>query len=179
MQTIKEKYNKIVVPEMKDKFGYKNNMAIPKITSVVVGTGVGSLQDDKKKEVIENALTLITGQKFKYNKAKKSIATFKLREGMTIGYSVTMRGERMHDFLNRLINVVIPRIRDFRGLDTKIVDDMGNMTIGLKDHIVFPEVSDHDVREAFGLGVTIVTTAENKEEALEFFKLLGFPFKKD
>lgn len=179
MQTIKEKYDKVVVPEMKNKFGYKNNMAIPKITSVVVGTGIGSLQDDKKKEIIEKALELITGQKFKYNKAKKSIATFKLREGMSIGYSVTMRGKMMYDFLNRFINVVIPRIRDFRGLDEKIIDSMGNMTIGLRDHIVFPEVSDHDVREAFGLGITIVTTAKNREEAIEFFKLLGFPFKKD
>lgn len=144
-----------------------------------MATGVGSLQDDKKKEVIEKALELITGQKFKYNKAKKSIATFKLREGMNIGYSVTMRGERMYDFLNRFINIVIPRIRDFRGLDEKIVDSMGNMTIGLKDHIVFPEAGDHDVREAFGLGITVATTAKNRGEAIEFFKLLGFPFKKD
>ncbi len=178
MAALKEKYNKKVMPEMKKKFGYKNDMAVPGVVKVVIGTGTGKVQDSNKKKFIRESLTLIAGQKVSENKAKKSIASFKLREGEDIGYSVALRGGRMYDFLEKLINVTIPRIRDFRGLDPKTVDGTGNLTIGFKEHIVFPEVSDHDVRDTFGLGVTVVTTAETKEEALELLTLLGFPFKK-
>lgn len=176
--SIKEKYNKIVVPEMKKKFGYKNILAVPRIVKVAVATGIGSMKDEEKKKNIESSLSAITGQKPVQNIAKKSIATFKTREGMVIGHSVTLRGNKMYDFLEKLINVAIPRIRDFRGLDPKAIDAQGNMTIGFKEHTVFPETASDDVRKAFGLGVTIATTAKNKEEALEFFKLTGFPFKK-
>ena len=178
MQSIKEKYEKIVVPEMKKKFGYKNNLAVPKIIKVAVATGIGSMKDEEKKKIIESSLAAITGQKSVPNIAKKSIATFKTREGMVIGHSVTLRGNRMYDFLEKLVNVTIPRIRDFRGLDPKAIDTQGNFTIGFKEHTVFPETASDDVRKAFGLGVTIATTTKNKEEAFEFFKLMGFPFKK-
>ncbi len=161
---------------MKKKFGYKNNLAVPKIAKVVISVGVGSLKDDAKREAIEKSLTLIAGQKMKVNKAKKSIASFKLREGMPIGYSATLRGDRMYDFLEKLINVAIPRIRDFRGLSVDLIDDSGNMTIGFKEHIVFPEAAGEDIRSAFGFGVTINTSAKTKEEAAELLKLLGFPF---
>jgi len=178
MAGIKEKYEKIVIPEMKKKFGYKNILAVPKVIKVVVTTGTGSMKDEEKKKIIESSLSAITGQKPVPNLAKKSIAAFKTREGMVVGYSVTLRKKKMHDFLEKLINVTIPRIRDFRGLDPNAIDEQGNFTIGFKEHIVFPETSSEDVRKAFGLGVVIVTTAKSKEEALEMLKLLGMPFKK-
>lgn len=178
MVSIKEKYDKKVIPEMKKKFGYKNSLAVPKIVKVVVATGIGSMKDEEKKKIIESSLSAITGQKPMKNIAKQSIATFKLREGMVIGHSVTLRGGRMYDFLEKLINVAIPRVRDFRGLDPKAIDAQGNLTIGFKEHTAFPETALDDVRKAFGLGVTIATTAKNKEEALEMLKLLGMPFKK-
>ena len=149
-----------------------------KIIKIVVSTGIGSVKDEPKKENILKSLTLIAGQKPKINQAKKSIAAFKSRQGMPIGYSVTLRGKRARDFLEKLINVAIPRTRDFRGLDQKLIDNAGNLTIGLKEHIVFPETANEDVRSAFGLGVTIATKAKTKQEALELLKSIGFPFKK-
>lgn len=178
MVSIKEKYNKEVVPDMKKKFGYKSVFAVPKITKVVIGTGTGKVTDDARRQAIEKSFTLIAGQKPKANAAKKSIAGFKLREGMPIGFSATLRGQRMYDFLDKLINVAIPRTRDFRGLKTELIDDMGNLTIGFKEHIIFPETSGEDIRSVFGVGVTIVSNAKTKEEALELFKLIGVPFKK-
>ena len=174
----KEKYNKEIIPEMKKKFGYKNNLAVPKITKVVVGIGTGSVKDNAKKDLIQKSLALIAGQKLRENPAKKSIATFKLREGSIIGYSTTLRGKRMHDFIQKFINVALPRVRDFRGLDSESVDEIGNFSVGIKEHTVFPETGDEDIRSAFGFGVTVVTTAKTKEEALELLKLTGFPFKK-
>jgi len=149
-----------------------------KIVKVVVSTGIGSVKDEPKKESILKSLTLIAGQKPQTNQAKKSIAAFKSRQGMSIGYSATLRGKRMCDFLEKLINVAIPRTRDFRGLDPKLIDNAGNLTVGFKEHIVFSETAGEDVRSAFGLGVTIVTNAKKKEEALELLKSIGFPFKK-
>ncbi len=178
-QSIKEKYNKIAVPELKKKFGYKNNMAIPRIVKVVINTGVGSIKDEKQIEVIEKQLALIAGQKPTKRLAKKSIASFKLRQGSLTGLSVTLRGKRMHDFLERFINIAIPRIGDFRGLNSKAVDGAGNFTIGIKEHTIFPEISEEDIRMIFGLEATIVTTAKTRDEALELFRLLGFPFKKE
>jgi large subunit ribosomal protein L5 len=159
MQTLKEKYKRII--------------------KVVVSAGLGSRKDDKEKmKGLEKSLSLITGQKPKVNLAKKSIAGFKLRQGMPIGYSVTLRGTRMYDFLEKFINVALPRMRDFRGLSPDLIDEAGNMTIGLREHIVFPEVSKEDIKSAFGLGVTIVTNAKTKEEAFEIFRSSDFPFKK-
>jgi large subunit ribosomal protein L5 len=173
---IKEKYKKIVVPGMKKKFGYKNELAVPKIMKVVLNTGIGSLKDTAKKETIEKSFIAIAGQKSKVNLAKKSIASFKSRQGMPIGYSVTLRGQRMYDFLEKMIDVSLPRTRDFKGIDPNILDDSGNLTIGFKEHIVFPEASGEDTRSAFGLGVVVVTNAKSKEESLEMLKLMGFPF---
>ncbi len=177
MQKLKEKYEKTVTPEMIGKLGYKNKFSVPKIVKVVVATGTGSLKDANKKESIEKAMNLIAGQKTAKNRAKKSIASFKLREGMEIGYSATLRGKRMYDFLEKLISVAIPRVRDFRGLEPDLVDNMGNLSMGFKEHIIFPETSEQDVRDTFGLGVTVVTDAKTKKEALELLKLMGFPIK--
>lgn len=158
MTSLKEKYNKIV--------------------KVVVATGIGSIKDEPRKESIKKSLILITGQQPKVNQAKKSIASFKSQKGAVIGYSVTLRGQRMYNFLEKLVNVAIPRVRDFRGLNLNLIDQVGNMTIGFKEHIVFPEAAGEDVRSAFGLGVTIVTKAKTKEKASELLKSIGFPFKK-
>ena len=177
MNKFKEKFNKAVIPEMNKKFGYKNALSAPKIIKVVVSAGIGSFKDEAKKESALKSFTQIVGQKPLANKAKKSIASFKLREGMVVGYSATLRGPRMYDFLEKLVNVAIPRVRDFRGLEQKLVDQTGNMSIGFKEHISFPESAEEDVRSAFGLGVTVVTTAKSKEEAFELLKLAGFPFK--
>jgi len=177
MEKLKEKYVKSVIPEMKKKFGYKNDLSVPKIVKVVIATGTGSLKDANKKDSIEKAMDSIAGQKTAKNRAKKSIASFKLREGMEIGYSATLRGKRMYDFLEKLITVAIPRVRDFRGLEPGLIDNMGNLSMGFKEHIIFPETSEQDVRDTFGLGVTVVTDAKTKKEALEFLKLMGFPIK--
>lgn len=179
MQSIKEKYNKVILPELKAKFGYKNNLAVPRLIKVVVAAGIGTAKDDARKKAIEKSFTEIVGQKPKTNTAKKAIAAFKLRQGMLIGYSATLRGDRMYSFLDKLINVAIPRVRDFRGLEKTLVDAQGNLSVGFKEHIVFPETAKEDVRQAFGLGVTVVSTAKNKEEAYELFRLIGFPFKQE
>lgn len=179
MESIKDKYNKIAVPEMIKKFGYKNKLAVPKIDKVFVNVGTGSIKDEKKKEVIIDRLAKITGQKASARPAKKSIATFKTREGMVIGQLVTLRGSKMYDFLDRLINIAIPRTRDFQGLKEKSVDSMGNFSMGVLEHTVFPEVTDEEISKIFSLGITVVTTAKDHEEALELLCLLGFPFKKE
>ncbi len=178
MQMLKEKYKKIAVPKMKEKFGYKNDMAVPKIVKVVVNTGVGSIKDEKQIEVIEKQLALIAGQKPAKRPAKKSIASFKIRQGALAGYSVTLRGQRMYDFLDRLIAIAIPRIGDFRGLNPDAVDEAGNFSIGIKEHTIFPEIGEEEIKMIFGFQATIVTSAKTKKEALELFRLLGFPFSK-
>lgn len=173
-----EKKYKEVLQEFQKEADFKNRMSVPKIEKVVINTGTGSVKDGTRKELIEKHLAFFTGQKASKRPAKKSIATFKLREGVDIGYKVTLRGKRMYDFLNKLIFIAIPRQRDFRGLEEKSVDESGNLTIGLKDHLVFPEMLDEDIRNAFGFSITVVTTAKNKEIALKFLKAIGFPFKK-
>lgn len=181
MQTgdLREKYIKEAIPAMKERFGYKNDMAVPKIEKAVVNIGIGSsaLRDEKFQEMVSKDLALITGQKPVPTIAKKAIANFKTRKGMVVGLKVTLRGRKMFDFLFRLINIVLPRTRDFRGLESKSVDGGGNLTIGIKEHIIFPEVSSESISKIFGLEVTIVTNAKNRDEALELFKLLGFPIK--
>mgnify|MGYP000684064667 CR=1 FL=1 len=178
MTLIKEKQNKIF-DILKSSQGYKNIMQTPKIDKVIVSAGVGSIKDKYKIKVIQDRLSKITGQKEAARVAKKSIATFKTRQGDILGYQVTLRGSRMYDFLDRLIHIAIPRMRDFRGLSTESIDEMGNFTIGIKEHTVFPETSDEDLKDVFGFSITIVTTAKTKEEAEEYLKNLGFPFKKE
>lgn len=179
MMTVKEKQNK-AFEVMKPKFGYKNIMAAPKIMKVVlsVGTGSGIKKDKNRGTLIADRLTKITGQKTAVKTAKQSIATFKLREGEPVGVMVTLRGVRMYAFLDKLLNVSLPRTKDFRGLDAKAVDNMGNLTIGLKEHTIFPETADEEIKDVFGLAITIVTSAKTKAEATEFFRLIGVPFKK-
>lgn len=178
MSLVKEKQNK-AMETLKGEFGYTNVMQSPKVTKVVVSVGVGSTKDKKKIELIEDRLAKITGQKASARKAKKSIAAFKSREGDVIGYQVTLRGAHMYNFLDRFIHISLPRTRDFRGLNRSSVDEMGNCTIGIKEHTIFPETADEDIRDVFGLSVTTVTTAKNKKEAMKFLEHLGFPFKKE
>lgn len=185
MIRLSEKYKKEAIPAMKEKFGYKSVMAIPKIEKVVINTGYGrqavaSTGEEQKKiadYVLEN-LALICGQKAVKTYAKKAISSFKLRQGMPIGAKVTLRGNKMDDFLERFIHLVLPRTRDFKGLSPDSVDKQGNLTIGVREHIVFPEILPEKARNIFGLEITVTTTAKSKEEALELFKLLGFPMKK-
>lgn len=156
-------------------FGYTSPMQGPRIMKVVVSSGVGKKRDKKQIELISDRLAKITGQKAAPRAAKQSIASFKVREGDTVGLQVTLRGARMYDFLDKLVHIVLPRTRDFRGLSPKGIDDMGNFTIGIKEHTIFPEASDEDLKDVFGLAVTVVTTAKGKQEAEAFFRHLGFP----
>lgn len=162
---------------LKDDFGYTSTMQAPKITKIVVSSGVSNKIDAKKREVILGRLSKITGQAAAPRSAKKSIANFKTRTGDVIGYQITLRGERMESFLSKLINIVLPRVKDFRGLSAKAIDEMGNMTIGIKEHTVFPETADEDARDVFGLAITITTTAKNKQEAERFLRHIGIPFR--
>lgn len=169
---------------MMQKFGYKSPMAVPRIKKVVVNTGfgrsiAGKTNDEQKKmqEAILQDITLLCGQKANLRSAKKSISSFKIREGQGIGVSCTLRKSRMYDFLERFINVVLPRSRDFRGIDQKSIDGKGSLTIGIKEHIAFPEISPEKARNIFGLEITISTNAENKEEGLALLKLIGIPIK--
>lgn len=177
---LREKYQKEIVPELKKKFNYSNILLVPKIKKVVINVGFGKRVKDKDYiSVVEKTLTKISGQKPVFTKAKKSISAFKIREGMIIGAMVTLRGQKMYDFLDKLINVSFPRVRDFRGISEKSVDKQGNLTIGFKENTSFPEVKVEDINNIHGLEVVIDSSAENKEEGLEFFSLLGFPFKKE
>jgi len=175
---LKEKYIKEAIPAMKEKFGYRNNLAIPRITKVVVNTGIGkALKDKKIQETISKDLTVITGQKPAPTLAKGAISGFKIREGMIVGLKITLRGKRMYEFLDRLVGAAIPRIRDFRGLPEKSIDKQGNLTIGIKEHIIFPEIAHEDVKFIFGFEVIVVTSARSRKEAVELFRLIGFPIK--
>ena len=162
---------------LSEKFGYKNRLQAPRILKVVISSGTGKAKDKKKDEIVMDRLALITGQKPSARPARVSIAQFKMREGDIVGFQVTLRGGRMFDFLDKLIHIALPRTRDFRGIAPTAVDGMGNITIGLKENTIFPETSDEDLKDVFGLAVTIVTTAKTKEEALAFFRHLGVPFK--
>jgi len=164
---------------MQKSFGIENVMAVPKIEKVVVNTGVGRIaKEDKTIERIAKDLTMITGQKTVYKKAKKSISGFKLREGTSVGISVTLRGKRMYDFLDRLISIALPRSRDFRGIETKNFDKMGNLNFGIKESSIFPEINYENMKDIFGLEVTVVTTAKNREKGVELLRQMGFPIKK-
>ncbi len=180
MNRLKEKYQKKVIPEMKKIFGYKKDLAVPRLIKVVVNVGVGQgLKDAKFNEVVENTLRRVTGQNPVKTVAKKSISNFKIREGLVVGMVVTLRGKRMYDFVDKLINITLPRVRDFRGLEEKSIDEQGNLNIGIKEHVAFPEIKADEVEKIHGLEITIVTTAETKKEGLELLKLLGFPLTKE
>lgn len=177
MKTIVEKI-KDSQKDLKAEFGIKNVMALPRITKVVINSGTGKAKDKKRNELVADRLAKITGQKPSPRGAKKSIATFKLRQGEVIGMTTTLRGKRMYGFLDKLINVAFPRTRDFKGFDDKGVDELGNLSIGLREHIIFPETVDEEIKDVFGMAITIVTTAKDRKTALSFFKAIGFPFKK-
>lgn len=177
MRTTKEKVKKSYT-ELKDKLGLKNVMQSPKIEKVVISAGVGSFSDKKKIDIVEDRLSKITGQHPVRKGAKQSLASFKVREGDTVGIQITLRGEKMWSFLDRLFGIALPRTKDFRGISENSIDLMGNMTLGLKENTVFPETSDEDLKDVFGFAVTIVTNLKSKNDALEFFKSIGVPFKK-
>lgn len=179
MPLLQEKYKKEVVPEMKRKFGYSNVFEVPRIKRIVVNVGTGRLGREKggDEEVIK-FLAATTGQRPVPCAARVSIASFKTRQGQVIGRKVTLRGKRMYDFLEKLVSATLPRMRDFRGLEQKSVDHGGALTIGVREHIIFPEMIGEDSRVSFGLEATINTNAKTHEEALELFRLLGFPLKR-
>jgi len=183
MEHIKETFEKKIAPQLQKRFGYKSPMAIPRLEKVVLNSsygkmGSGKSLDEQRKigEAIAEDMALIAGQKPTLTKARKSIATFKLREGAPVGVRVTLRGEKMRDFLERLVRVVLPRSRDFRGLSLSSVDKTGNLNVGIREHLFFPEVSPEKSKVAFSMEVAVTTTAKTREEGLELFKLLGFPF---
>ncbi len=175
--SIKEKTGK-AYDALKADFGYTNKMQAPKIQKVVVSAGVGSFKDKKKIELVADRLSKITGQRPVRKGAKQSVAAFKVREGDTVGMQITLRGHRMYDFLDRLIDIALPRTKDFRGISTNGIDEMGNYTLGIRENTIFPESSDEDLKDVFGLAVTVVTNIKNAKETKAFLTHLGFPFKK-
>ena len=179
MSRLKEKYTNEIVPAMTKKFGYKNVMQVPKLDKIVINMGVGEAKDNAK--VLEAAvkdLEIISGQKAVVTKAKKSVANFKLREGQSIGCKVTIRGERMYEFADRLINLALPRVRDFRGVNPNAFDGRGNYALGIKEQLIFPEIEYDKVDKVRGMDIIFVTTAHTDEEARELLTLFGMPYKK-
>ena len=178
--TIKEKEVEAFA-KMKTDFHYKNAMAAPRMMKVVinVGTGTAVKKDKNKNDAILLRLAKITGQKGSLRGAKQSIASFKIRQGDPVGVMITMRNKRMYAFLEKLINVALPRTKDFRGITKRAVDNIGNLTIGIKEHTIFPETADEDIKDVFGLAITLVSSAKTKKEGTAFFELLGVPFKKE
>ena len=178
MSRLRDRYTKEVAPALKKEFGYKNVMAVPKIEKVVVNMGLGeATQNAKIVETGADEVTRITGQKPVVTRAKKSIAQFKVRKGMPIGAMVTLRGERMWEFLDRLMSIALPRVRDFRGVSPRGFDGRGNFTLGLKDQLIFPEIDYMKVDKARGMNISVVTTAKTDEESRKLLQLLGMPFR--
>ena len=174
---MRAEYDERVVPAMIEKFGYKNRMEVPRLDKIVINMGVGEATQDKKKvETAAQEMELIAGQKPVITKAKKSIAQFKLREGMPIGVKVTLRRERMYEFLDRFVTIALPRVRDFRGLNDKSFDGRGNYAMGLKEQIIFPEINYDQIDKVRGMDIIITTTAKTDEEARELLRLFNFPF---
>lgn len=178
METMKEKLASSFTA-LKGALSISNVMQAPKVEKVVVSTGVGKIDDKAKLALIQDRLALITGQKVSPRPAKQSIASFKLREGDIIGYQVTLRGDRMHNFLDKLVHVALPQTRDFRGLKVTAIDEMGNYTLGIKDNTIFPECGEEDLKDVFSLAITIVTTATTKEAAEALLRHIGLPLKKE
>ena len=178
MSRLRDRYTKEVAPALQKEFGYKNVMAIPKIEKVVVNMGLGeATQNAKIVDTGADEVTRITGQKPVVTRAKKSIAQFKVRKGMPIGAMVTLRGERMWEFLDRLVSIALPRVRDFRGVSPRGFDGRGNFTLGLKDQLIFPEIDYMKVDKARGMNISVVTTAKTDEESRKLLQLLGMPFR--
>ena len=179
MNPARELYEKEIIPAMMEKFSYKNKLAVPKIEKVVVNVGLGEAKENAKAiDAASGDITVITGQRPIVTKAKKSVANFKLREGMPIGVKVTLRGEKMYSFVSRVINVALPRVRDFQGVSGEAFDGRGNYTLGIREQIIFPEISYENIDKIRGMNVIIVTTAKSDEEAYELLKLFGMPFKR-
>ena len=176
---VKEKYEKEVVPFLMKKFGYTSVMQCPKLVKIVINTGLGDIKDNAKSiQTTENEIKMITGQQPVLTKAKKSVANFKVREGQTVGIKVTLRGERMYNFYDMFISIALPRMRDFKGVSEKAFDGRGNYSVGLKEQLIFPEITYDQVEKIRGMDVCIVTTANTDEEARELLRALGMPFKK-
>lgn len=175
---LQEVYKKQVIHSLKEKFGYTNSFAVPRLEKIVVNVGTGKhYRDDKTLSEIKSSLAIITGQKTVETLARKDISGFKVRVGAVNGLKVTLRGKRMYDFFERLVKLALPRTRDFKGIATTSLDGKGNVNIGIKEHMVFPEIGSEEVRTIFGLEITIVTTAKNSEQALELLKAMGFPWQ--
>ncbi len=177
---LKEKYKKEIVKTLSEKFGFSNELLVPHLNKVVLNVGFGHhLKEKEFIASVEKGLTKISGQKIVFTKAKKSISAFKIREGLIIGAKATLRGDRMYDFVDKLVNITFPRVRDFRGISETSVDRNGNLTVGFKEFVAFPEIRVEEVDNVFGLEVCIASSAKNKAEGLELFRLIGFPFKKE
>ena len=179
MNRLKEMYNSEIVPALMEKFGYKNIMQVPKIDKIVINMGVGEAKENAK--ALEGAvkdMETIAGQKAVITKAKKSVANFKIREGVSIGCKTTLRGDKMYNFLDRLVNLALPRVRDFRGVNANAFDGRGNYALGIKEQLIFPEIEFDKVDKVRGMDVIVVTTAQTDEEARELLKLFGMPFEK-
>lgn len=177
---LKTRFDKEIIPKLKEALGEKNSLALPRVTKITINVGIGSFSKTKNKDyshVVEN-ITRISGQKPVLTKSKKAISNFKVREGEVVGVIVTLRGKRMYDFLNKLINIVFPRVRDFRGLSPKSFDGQGNYSIGFKEHVMFPEIKPDDVINLHGLQINIGTNAKTNDRGFALLKALGFPFKK-
>ena len=176
---VKEKYEKEVVTFLMKKFGYKSVMQCPKLVKIVINTGLGDIKDNAKSiQMAENEIKMISGQQPILTKAKKSVANFKVREGQNVGIKVTLRGERMYNFYDKFVSIALPRLRDFRGVSDKAFDGRGNYSVGLKEQLIFPEITYDQVEKIRGMDVAIVTTANTDEEARELLRALGMPFKK-
>ena len=179
MPKLIQEQQKTTFDTLKGDFGWKNVMQTPRIEKVVIAVGIGKMAKDKEKvKLVANRLEKITGQKAVIRGAKKAIATYKTRIGDKVGYQITLRGKRAEDFLNRLVHIALPRTKDFKGIKMSAVDEMGNYTLGIKEHTVFPETADEDIKDIFGIAATVVTTAKNKKEATAYLSHLGFPFAK-
>lgn len=182
MTMLLKKYKEEIAPKMKERFNYNSNLAVPEIKKIIINVGVGRLSQqpnfEKNLEFISNDISLITGQKPALTASKKSIAGFKIRAGQTVGLKTTLRRLKMYNFLQKLIDVVFPRTKDFRGISYDNIDKSGNLNIGVKEHIVFPEISTDTIKFDFGFQINIVNNAKTREEAIELYKLLGIPFKK-
>ncbi|NLM11594.1 MAG: 50S ribosomal protein L5 [Clostridiaceae bacterium] len=179
MPRLLDKYKEDVAPALKDKFNYRSPMQIPRLEKVVINMGVGDVKENPKAlEAAVNELTLISGQKPVVTKAKKSVSNFKVRQGMSIGCKVTLRGDRMYEFVDKLFNIALPRVRDFRGINSNSFDGRGNFSMGVKEQLIFPEVDIDKVEKVRGMDITFVTTAKTDEEAKELLALLGMPFSR-
>jgi len=177
MASVKEKY-KSSIPVIKEQFKLANVMAVPKLTKVAVSIGTGKNHDKKRIELVSDRLAKITGQKASPRPAKIAIASFKSRQGDIVGLKVTLRGSRMYGFLDKLLNIALPRIRDFRGYPVSGIDEMGNYTLGIRDHLIFPETADDDIKDSFGMAITFTTTSKDKAQTEALLRAIGVPFKK-